>query len=697
LGGQSVAARAWGWLASFRRRIVFRAVFLFLIVAIIALALALLRIEKQRNYQSYQGGLSKTHAQILTRLTHPAGQLALLNADRAERNPIPLRPYVLPYAALDYDDVNKVQQAVDTAGCYVTYGDGRSVCVAIGSNPFAGGFVYVAGRFTVGPLVTRPQGERNLQNVHRFRVTVDYRGSSSAWTAPYERMESLIPSRIATDAARGVRGRLTGFTGVSDSLGLVNPVRDFRGWIWQSARCLDGALAQSDGLESGCERSTFYSMRLPIESFEQALQQKNIVWPPTDLDLLQVRLQILAPEKTLFDSNEGDAKAPFSLQELSSVLLAGESLEIRKNDAPAPIAILKGAQSGEPVAPWIERLVRRMPLGPFDAPLSLSEPVSTAYATYTATLQADVRGVHQSLASAATRMSWFVGAMLLAVLLAWAVVEIGVIKRLTTLHKRARMVTSTSPNELDVSDLRGQDELGSLAVALDELLTRVKESAKRDQLRTEHERETWQAVGHEIMSPLQSLMVLHSKPDDPSARYIARMQNAVRVLYGQASPSEAFAQSDARLDGLNLTQFLRDVAQNAEAIGIPNVVFSSEGSDVFVNADAYMLEDVVTHILQNAQRYRTKDSPISIALRVQEKDAIIDIQNDGLPIDAALIDRIFEYGVSDPTMEANAKNRGQGLYVVKTYMTKMHGRASAHNVPRGVCFTLTLPYADRSR
>ena len=40
----------------------------------------------------------------------------------------------------------------------------------------------------------------------------------------------------------------------------------------------------------------------------------------------------------------------------------------------------------------------------------------------------------------------------------------------------------------------------------------------------------WHAVGHEIMSPLQSLMVLHPQSDDTSHRYVQRMQQAVKQL-----------------------------------------------------------------------------------------------------------------------------------------------------------------------
>ena len=67
----------------------------------------------------------------------------------------------------------------------------------------------------------------------------------------------------------------------------------------------------------------------------------------------------------------------------------------------------------------------------------------------------------------------------------------------------------------------------------------------REQLRAQQERDMWHAVGHEIMSPLQSLMVLYG-PDDPGHRYVQRMQQAIHVLYGTASPAEARTPIDQR-------------------------------------------------------------------------------------------------------------------------------------------------------
>ena len=145
----------------------------------------------------------------------------------------------------------------------------------------------------------------------------------------------------------------------------------------------------------------------------------------------------------------------------------------------------------------------------------------------------------------------------------------------------------------NVADLRGKDELGILASCLHDLLQRVNEDVRREHLRAERERDTWHAVGHEIMSPLQSLMVLHGEADDPSARYIHRMQQAIRVLYGSASPSEAFQSSQLRLDTLDLNEFLAHVATNAQEAGVASVRFvaGSSAGAVKVRADEYSLED----------------------------------------------------------------------------------------------------------
>ncbi|MBL8510703.1 MAG: HAMP domain-containing histidine kinase [Betaproteobacteria bacterium] len=681
-------------LAAFRGRLIVRGAFLLLIVATLALAVGVLKEEKQRSFQNYQQGFQKTRAELAAKLRHPAGQLALLNAGNSQLTAPPLHPLVLPYAALDFDDQFKAQQAVELAGCVVQYADGGSICVAVGNNPYAGGFIYLVGSFTSGELVGRGRGELELATFHYARVTLDMRGQTSRWVAPYEALEAT--------RSNTARGRLTGFVDEGDRLQpLARPVRDFRGWLWQNGPCVDGAGSADD--TPGCQRRAFFSIRLPVAVFSEDLFQKpRPLWPPRDLDQIRVRLEVVGPGqgKPLFDSNAPGVTPPLSLNDLGLTLSAGEVLHIRKLGGDARDALtIKGHQDREAgFSPWLAGLIRRLPVEGFPPGLSAKDVIVTPEGRYEMHLVGDVGGVEEALSVVATRVSWFVAAMLAAIALTWFFVEIGLIHRVAVLTRRAAAVShKVAGTELesrlaaiDLSDLRGRDEIGILAGSLADLLQRVRDAMQREQIRAQQERDMWQAVGHEIMSPLQSLMVLHGESDDASHRYVQRMQQAVRVLYGAASPSEALAAATLQVATLDANAFLRQIADNAHFAGIQGVVYASMAVPVMVRADAFSLEDVVTHILKNADRHRTPNTPIVLTLTVEASSVSVEIRNQGPTIDLRLIDKIFEYGVSDPALADSSEHRGQGLFVAKTYMAKMGGTIQVQNQADGVSFTLTL-------
>src|SRR3954463_16793335 len=115
---QRLANWDWPGLAFFRLRLFFRGVFLLLAVATVAIALSVLQDEKELSHRSYREGFAKTMGQVAAQLRHPTGQLALLNPPAA---PVAgastaVHPLLLPFAALDFDDHNKVEQAVEMAG-----------------------------------------------------------------------------------------------------------------------------------------------------------------------------------------------------------------------------------------------------------------------------------------------------------------------------------------------------------------------------------------------------------------------------------------------------------------------------------------------------------------------------------------------------------------------------------------------------
>jgi len=694
----------------FRLRVVFRGAFLLLVVATLGLALSVLQDEKERGRRVYAEALKKTEAQIAARLRHPTGQLALLNPVAANGRAQPVHPLVLPFAALDFDDRNKARQAVEMAGCGLQYPDGATLCAAVGANPYAGGFVYLVANLATGELVPHESGDLELADVHRALVDVDYRGKQSRWIAPYE---------LSGDG----RGRLTGYAGDAPLAKGVRPVRDFRGWLWQEGRCIDPASAKAPsfakategkpaGKPSACARPTFVSIRLPLAVLQEELGARSPQWPPPDLDRMTVRLRLLAPGgvEPVFDSDTPGATMPFSLAELRDLLRPGERLTVRRAGADAPLFALQGPDAGdEHVAPWVDRLIRELPAQGFDSPPREHARVDTSLGRFELEISGDLRSVNRTLSAVTTRVAWTVGAMLLAIGAVWVALELLVIRRVALLTARAAAVSTgvrsaqdgADLSGLDLPDLGGRDELGVLAQGLRDLLQRVKEDVKREQIRAAQERDMWHAVGHEIMAPLQSLMALHGASGDPSARYITRMQQAVRLLYGQASPSEAFEASRLALQPMDLDAFLGHVAANARYIGIEAVDYSPPGRPLTVRADEHCLEDVVTHVLRNAQRHRSPGTPIRLRAEADAQTARVTVHNAGTPIADALLERIFEYGVSEPAAvpdepgcaEAAPKagQRGQGLFVARTYMAKMGGTIAARNCTDGVEFILTLP------
>lgn len=672
-------------IVSFRLRILFRGAFLLLALATVAMAVYLLWAEKELAYRNYRHAFSKTHAEIVARLHHPAGQLALLNPQVQAEHPTPLRPLLLPFASLDFDDRYKAQQAVEMSGCEVRYPPNAAICAAIGSNPWAGGFIYLTGRFDAPPLIAHRPGESDATRAHRMSVRIVSGEREYRWIAPFELLRGG-----QSPVQKSTVGRLTGFAEADPRRIVVRPDKDFRGWLWQNPQCADDA--------TPCARHAFFSLRVPVEAWRLALYSgAKPVWPPSDLAGLRVHVQLLPPGDgaPLLDSDAPNATLPFTVGSLVDLLLPGETLSIARLPGGQETLRLTGSsQLPQPGSPFLAGLLRRLPVDGDDRPIEIGETVTTALGDYRIRLSGDAANTLPVLNAVASRVSWFVLAMLLGILLVWGVMEILMIRRIKELTRRAVNVSQSMRGgagfeRIELDDLRGRDELGLLAGALGDLLERVREDVARERIRTEQEKDLWHAVGHEIMSPLQSLMALHGTGHDESSRYIARMQQAVRILYGGASPSEAFQASTLRDQVIDLDAFLQSVADNAPCAGIRDVHYPPADGPLWVKADEYSLEDVVTHILRNADRHRTPGTPIEIGVDFTTNPVLVNIHNHGPAIPPELIDKIFEYGVSGP-VEAAPTSRGQGLFVAKTYMAKMGGTIAARNEADGVSLILSL-------
>ena len=173
------------------------------------------------------------------------------------------------------------------------------------------------------------------------------------------------------------------------------------------------------------------------------------------------------------------------------------------------------------------------------------------------------------------------------------------------------------------------------------------------------------------------------------------MQQAVRVLYGQASPSEALEAATLELARSTSTRSCATSRATRTSRASTTCATQRAARPVPVRADEYSLEDVVTHILRNADRHRTPGTPITHRADAADgAGARSTIHNQGAPIDPATARAHLRVRrVRSAATPATPSHRGQGLFVARTYMAKMGGTIVARNEADGVAFVLTLPRA----
>lgn len=118
------------------------------------------------------------------------------------------------------------------------------------------------------------------------------------------------------------------------------------------------------------------------------------------------------------------------------------------------------------------------------------------------------------------------------------------------------------------------------------------------------------------------------------------------------------------------------------------------GDDIIVDADAPMLTAAFINLIGNAVVHGTDGSIIRVTAR-NESAAVIDVYNEGTPIAAAGVRKLFKK-FSRLANGTNTRGIGLGLYIVRTIIRRHRG--SVVCVPRkaGNSFIVTLPRAAQS-
>ncbi len=117
-----------------------------------------------------------------------------------------------------------------------------------------------------------------------------------------------------------------------------------------------------------------------------------------------------------------------------------------------------------------------------------------------------------------------------------------------------------------------------------------------------------------------------------------------------------------------------------------------ELAEAWIDGDAVRIEQVVTNLLTNALRYTPSGRAITLKVGVQEGTAVLQVEDAGMGIPAALLPHIFDLFVQgERPLHRRAGGLGIGLTLVRRLVELHGGTVGVESSAEGTRFTVRLP------
>jgi signal transduction histidine kinase/CheY-like chemotaxis protein len=257
------------------------------------------------------------------------------------------------------------------------------------------------------------------------------------------------------------------------------------------------------------------------------------------------------------------------------------------------------------------------------------------------------------------------------------------------------------------------DEARQVAVALGQSAEAVRERA--DLL--ERERQALEAadrakneflamLGHELRNPLNAIaasahVLRLSKPGAATGqsahavierqtwqmtRMVEDLLDVSRIATGKLTLRRA------DLDLASVARTVVDAWQSGTPRRAGRIVLKAE--PVWVNADHARLEQILTNLLDNAEKFSPEGSPITVTVATEGDEAVLCVADLGEGIDPQDLGRFFELFVQGPqSLDRPRGGIGLGLTLVKR-LAELHGgraEAASEGPGHGARFSIRLP------
>lgn len=146
-------------------------------------------------------------------------------------------------------------------------------------------------------------------------------------------------------------------------------------------------------------------------------------------------------------------------------------------------------------------------------------------------------------------------------------------------------------------------------------------------------------------------------------------------------------------ENINLSELAEDCLQHVCDRELNRKFYNNIEENIWVKGEYLLLQLLINNLIDNALKYSPAKSPIKITLYEKNKNAVLEIADEGLGIDNLDKKKIFEkfYRVGNESVR-KTKGTGLGLFLCKKIVKDHRGSIEVKdNQPKGSIFTIKMP------
>lgn len=218
-------------------------------------------------------------------------------------------------------------------------------------------------------------------------------------------------------------------------------------------------------------------------------------------------------------------------------------------------------------------------------------------------------------------------------------------------------------------------------------------------------------ASHELKTPLSVIManteIIASHPDDTVQSQMKWINNTLAEAKRMASLVQDLlflAKSDdgakVEMSPTNLSECVQSCVLTSEALFYENnKIFDSQiDQDIYVEGNEGQLKQLVTILLDNANKYAIGDGNINLALTATNRNAILTVTNDSNEVSSEQIVHLFDrFYTMDTSRNKNHGGNGLGLSIAERIVQSHGGTIIAEYQNGKMTFRATIPTLRHKR